>query len=172
MKPLLNCNINGQTLAIIGNASSIFSNTYGNLIDSYNLVCRINRGIIRDIRCQGSKFNIWAFSKINLIQDLIDEKNKIPIMIEINSYHEIIQELKLELNLKDKKQKPSTGMTTIKLLSLCEPKKISLFGFDWGGSKTFYEKDFYNRENLIWKTHNFLKEQKYIQENINCEIFY
>jgi hypothetical protein len=171
MKSLSDYNIHKKSIAVVGNAKSIFDKKYGNLIDTHDLVCRINRGVVIDSISQGTKFDIWAFSKFKLIED-IAPLYPFPIQVETNNFVEIINELKLSLGLINKKDKPSTGTTIIKLLSYYEPKNLSLFGFDWGVTKTFYEEDLYSKQNLVWKTHDFFKEKNYIEKNLNCEIFY
>jgi hypothetical protein len=159
--------LNNKSVAIIGNANSLLSQNYADDIDRHDIVCRINRGVPLYTE-QGTKFNILFYSNDNLIADL---KNHIPdtvCKIHTNMIDpEFTKILKKKLELKTKKEKPSTGLLVISYIISLNPKQISLFGFDWKKTKTFYEETFYNKSNIDWKSHSFEKEKQLILHEYN-----
>ena len=55
-----------KSVAVVGNASSLFDKEYGELIDSHDVVIRFNKTAIfyEDLNCEkthGKKINMWAF---------------------------------------------------------------------------------------------------------------
>ncbi len=54
--------INGRTVAVIGNAESIFSHAFGEEIDRHDIIIRMNRGVIKSPESQGSRTDLWISS--------------------------------------------------------------------------------------------------------------
>jgi hypothetical protein len=69
---------------------------------------------------------------------------------------DVINDLKTKVLL-TKKQSVSTGITFLEMLNNCEPKKVSIFGFDWKSSPTFYTPP----DNAKSDPHDFEKERAY-----------
>jgi hypothetical protein len=164
-----------KTVAVIGNSESLFQQNYGNKIDDHEIVCRINRGI-PIFPEQGKKFSCLFYTNENLISDLIELIPKDVYKINTNTIDDNLKFiLKQKLNLKTKKQKPSTGFLVISYIIGFHPVQVNIFGFDWKKTKTFYEKDYYNIDNINWDSHNFLEEEKIIKEiyckNNNCKVY-
>lgn len=164
-----------KNIAIIGNAESLLQQNYSQEIDKNDIVCRINRGI-PIFPQQGKKFNCLFYTNENLISDLIKSIPDNVYMINTSIIDNNLKStLKQKLNLITKKQKPSTGFLIISYVITFVPKQINIFGFDWKKTRTFYEKDYYNTNDIIWNSHNFLEEEKIIREiyckNNNCKIY-
>ena len=54
-----------KSVALVGNSESLLTKEYGNLIDSYDVVCRINRGIenvINNPISNGTKIDVLFYS--------------------------------------------------------------------------------------------------------------
>ena len=54
-----------KSVALVGNSESLLTKEYGNLIDSYDVVCRINRGIeniINNPISSGTKIDILFYA--------------------------------------------------------------------------------------------------------------
>src|SRR6056300_1089817 len=134
-----------KTIAVVGNAKSLFNSNYGNVIDTHNVVCRINRGFeVHSPESHGTKLDILCFARYNTIKDHITQNLKIKIKKFIHCSakgrndikdHNITNityiptsnywDLKKKLNLK-KKQKPSSGLILLNYISTCNPKRVSL----------------------------------------------
>lgn len=147
-----------KTIAVVGNAKSLFSKNYGTIIDNHTVVCRINRGFeVQSPKSHGVKLDILCFARYNTIKDHITQNFKTEIKKYIHcgakgyddvNNHDITNityipksnywDLKKKLNLK-KKQKPSSGLILLDYISTCNPAQVSLFGFDWKKTPTFYD---------------------------------
>jgi len=149
-----------KTVAVVGNALSLFDKEYGRIIDEHDVVCRINKGVtaIPSVS-HGKRLDYTVISRWNIINSLyIKGKTKGSNFVVcsrkgFNDLKEDIPEdiyyypLELHANLKWKKlglsklQEPSTGLVFLDLLSQCKPKAVSIFGFDWKETPTFYDLD-------------------------------
>jgi len=173
-----------KSVAVVGNAQSLFDNFYGKLIDSHDVVCRINVGIkIINLEAQGSKTDIHAFSKWEWMKslNLLDYNRKnlhtsfkgrddIDHNIEYFPLDRYTQ-LKTDLNL-SKKEKLSTGFLLLDYIENFSAREISIFGFDWKKTPTYYENDIeYNNKRYVKKDpHIYEKEKAYI-DNKGYKIF-
>lgn len=154
-----------KNVAIVGNASSLFQSEkkYGDLIDSFDTVCRFNKGFeISDKNSQGTKttlvFNNGLLSmfpnfKIGyttvLASNVSEEtKNRCTFTLPENSKKEIRKLINNE--------RPSCGLLSMYYISKLKTKNVALFGFDWKKSKTFYHK-----ENMKGP-HNWDAEKTYV----------
>ena len=142
-----------KSVAVVGNAQSLFEHDYGSLIDSHDIVLRFNKGFVTNPLKQGRQTDIlslayglslqeirehfgdaaviWVTPLRELMaKDLLNNRHNVPCVP-----FSLWRELYVEMN----GVRPSAGTITIKLLrTLFEPMKISLFGFDWKATKTFY----------------------------------
>ena len=145
----LKCN----PISVIGNAESIFNNQYGELIDK-NITIRFNRAEILNSKCQGSKWDYLVSSEINTFEKYNKENPPFHSLI----FSPIGKEFEYKLNkvmfktnifrlpliqseqLKNKlSAPPSTGLQILYYLDSIGNKDVSIFGFDFKKTKTFYE---------------------------------
>ena len=168
--------IKDKNIAIVGNASSIIGSNNGKLIDSYDIVIILNFGYvynddsntyvnIKDL-CKKTDIVCAAeASKINL--------NRYPGLIHVihmsskfrtNSTYEYPIEYWKALK-KSLSSRPSTGIMAFDMVERAQPSAISLFGFDWKETTSYY--------NLLESTgnpigpHNWQAEKDYMQLKIN-----
>jgi hypothetical protein len=163
---------NDKSVAIIGNAQSLFDHELGNEIDSHDIVIRMNSGMIQKSISQGSKTTIWASSfplKENVVNNEFNPKyifwitpklsvkplysisfHKKMFMLPFNVWEELFKNLD--------ETRPTTGLSIIYfLLEHCNPKNVDLYGFDFFETKSFY------LEKIRTDTpHNFSKEKEYV----------
>jgi len=170
---------NRKHIAIVGNSQSLFDFSYGLEIDSHEVVCRINRGvIIKDYKVQGTKINVWAYSILRIVEDLFS-KVKCHNTIHLSEKHrktrvdgkklkqfqahaqtkfwypmETLKELQQALNY----DRPSSGLILLYLVYRCNPASINLFGFDWKKTPTWYFQESITE-------HNWQLEKKFVKEN-------
>lgn len=168
--------IDGKNIALIGNAESIFSFGFGEEIDGHDVVIRINKGYIKQQRAQGKKTTIWAGSYPLTEKQIISNfapqicmwmTPKISVMPNYRDEflarvfihpEEIWQQLYQTLS----GTRPTTGMMLINyLINYTDVKSLTLFGFDFFHSKTFYSHKL--RNNV---PHNFSSEEQMVQAMI------
>lgn len=132
--------IKSKTVAIVGNAQSIFSKENGEKIDAHDVVIRFNRGFVTDIKAQGSRTDILLLAcELN-----IDEKSSYKSIFSINRSNStqcgdltIGNTMRSRLRAWIGKQ-PSTGFMAIDLCREAGAAKIDLYGFDFEKTPTFY----------------------------------
>ena len=149
--------IHGKTVAIVGNAQSIFDKENGQAIDNHEVIIRFNKGYIIKPESQGTKTDILIMA----CEVPLDDKAKFKAKYYINrskntrngSY--TISDQTREYIRRDTIAQPSSGFMAIRM---CEgAKSIDLYGFD-GITPTFYNpKDYVTQ-------HNYSREQEIIKE--------
>ena len=177
----------GKDVAIVGGAGGLFNSNLGNKIDAHQIVIRINRGIlIKDEKHQGKKIDYWAYPNPSKIWDIhgkfkyktihldklrrdyynyekwkgIETDYYIPIEIIDQLYDAKIKYGKS--NSKNITDKPSSGLNLLYYLTKCNTEKITLYGFDWKKTGTWYDHKA-NRRNL---DHNWNAEEKFIKQEL------
>ena len=157
IRPILEY-IKGKSVAIVGNAKSIFDKNFGSEIDDHDIIIRFNRGFITKPESQGTKTSIlFMATPLN-----IDEKASFKAWFYVNRSrnttsgdYTISDTMRARLKAWLGKQ-PSTGFMAIDICREAKVKSIDLYGFD----KTV--PTFYNPEGYITQ-HDYDKEQELIQ---------
>ena len=163
---------NNKSIAIIGNAQSLFEQELGNEIDSHDIVIRMNSGMIKEAKSQGNKTTIWARSFPLKEKEVNEEFNPkyvfwITPKLSVKPIYSISLHKKMfilpfssweELYKKLNQPRPTTGLSIIYfILEYCNAKKVNLYGFDFFETKSFY------LEKIRMDTpHDFLKEKKFV----------
>lgn len=132
--------IKSKTVAIVGNAQSIFTKNNGAAIDSHDVIIRFNRGFVTDTASQGSRTDILMLAcELN-----IDEKLSFKSRFSVNRSSNtgcgdvtICNKMRSRLKAWIGKQ-PSTGFMAIDLCREAGAAKIDLYGFDFEKTPTFY----------------------------------
>lgn len=171
--------LSGKSVAIIGNANSIFNDALGAEIDTHDVVIRINYGYIKDPVAQGSKTTIWAGS-VALNEREVQEHFApayamwmTPKRRSLPDYSptfrrklymhplEIWEILQKELApLGDGQARPTTGAMVVNfVVKHCSPSRVRLYGFDFFKTKTFYEKRLPKN-----KPHDFHAEEVWVEK--------
>jgi hypothetical protein len=141
-------------ISVIGNAESIFEKEYGNLIDK-NLTIRFNRADIINEKSQGTRWDYLVSSEVNTFEKYNTQTPKFHTLIfsptkksltykvkkiKFNTriYHlPLFQAQELEKKLT---APPSTGLQILYFLDYLRNENVSIFGFDFKKTPTFYEK--------------------------------
>ena len=145
----------GKTVAVVGNAQYLLETSTGAEIDRHEVVVRFNKGFVIAPESQGSRTTIHCLAtdvsvaelrkhapqativyvspiRCFLNRDMRRLENQC-ICVPINQWKELSRRMG---NLR-----PSAGLIILDhLLHNCSAKKVSLFGFDWKRTKTFYHK--------------------------------
>ncbi len=190
--------LDNKTVAIVGNAQSLFGHSFGKEIDSHDTVIRINRSATicfthkykSLVKTHGIKTTVWAFSFADtmksplnknhekaeyLIQMNSKSKNKVehPFRFDCIENSEII-ELRKNLNeLHDDEVEnyaPSTGLRVLNHVAKYLPDKVDVYGFDWKETPTFY--DIKKRTRKLETPHETHHNHNYFLEMEYCKQFF
>ena len=137
----LESEINGKSVAIVGNAKSIFDTKYGNEIDGHDFVIRFNRGFIQDRESQGNKTSLLI-----LACPLTDyEIKRFSPKWVANRSESYTSNADFRINNYDRwllassiGSQPSTGFIAVNICMYYKAGKIDLYGFDFCKTPTFY----------------------------------
>ena len=156
-----------KSVAIVGNAKSLFNESFGKEIDNHDIVIRFTHGYVTKPESQGSKTTI-LISAENLEKSRIKEYN--PRYI-INRRQLIDNGTEFYFTNKDKDRcrlglgRPaSSGFLAIDLCDKAGCKKIDLYGFDWERTPTFYNPEGYVTD------HNYPSEELKIRIEYDVNI--
>jgi hypothetical protein len=158
---------------IIGNSPSILLQEYGELIDSYDVVIRVNRCVTKGFeKYIGKKIDIWATTRTDNIDDFVPEnyleikylwkrtpkvklelpedfpKVKEHIMYKTSNFNKHYGSLLEEFDIK--RYEPDTGLLTI-LTSLIFYKDVTVHGFTFYTEQETHNVLGYYRESEVGK---------------------
>jgi hypothetical protein len=168
-----------KSVALIGNASSLFDLNYGAEIDSHDVVVRLNKAAIllnnfEAYKSHGSKTNVWIFwSTFEYYRHFGNHKN----ILKMHAGHQFrnhntakladfIYPTELYEVLKDKsgpKRNPTTGFIAIDYILHCNPSELSVYGFDWKKTPTHTDP---NRKIDLRCPHDYDIEEDYCMEQV------
>jgi hypothetical protein len=154
----------GKSISLIGNAQSLTTFKHGQLIDSSDVVCRINRGIISSNTypiSHGTKTDVLFINLMETARVFVKTPwyKVISISPGTNGYNlvdyfyprEYLDELMKSV------PKPSTGLRALDYISKCNPLEIKVFGFDWKETPTIAGA----KVMRVIGDHNFKLEKQY-----------
>ncbi len=162
-----------KSVVLVGNSVNLLANKYGSLIDDYDIVCRINRGIENTIHnpiSSGSKTDVLFYSmcrvdiipfKIQKNLTCIQTTNKYSnFRLDNNTHFYNDTSLKTKLNL-PKKKIPSTGITAIDIINNAYPKKFGIYGFDFKKTPTYYhDTEEYKKSHPVQKSKHLWEQEE------------
>lgn len=148
--------VTNKSIAIVGNAESVFSKENGKIIDEFDVVVRFNRGFITKPESQGSKTDILVLA-CTLSHEELKQYNAKQVIYRKPHFQNgpglIFKKAFLNDLKRDLGYRASSGYMVIKyLLTFNVKTPINCFGFDFGETKTFY-----NRPEYV-SPHNFKLE--------------
>lgn len=174
-----------KSVALVGNAQSQDKKKQGKSIESHDMVCRINRGPLKTpSKTHGNRTDILFYGDPGqILETVVDKVNPhTPCIVLYNKFADRKHPLQ-NIILIDKPTErwiikscgyskptmwPSNGLSAFFIITKCVPKSLSLFGFDWKETPTFYRDDTRGDER-----HDYNLEKGFIQgvvathENIN-----
>jgi hypothetical protein len=169
-----------KSVALIGNATSLFEKSYGGFIDSHDVVVRINKAamLLNSFDAEfshGKRTDVWFFWSVHEYDyhfDKIDQNiKKIHSGFQFRKSSRIdavdfIYPTEMYQNLKlvaGSKRNPTTGFIAIDYITRCNPKMLSVFGFDWKKTPTHTDPD---RIAEMKCPHNYDIEEQYCMEHV------
>jgi hypothetical protein len=170
----------GKTVALIGNAMSLFEKTYGEEIDSHDVVVRLNKAAMLYDRMSaekshGRKTNVWIFWNTSEYKSHFLKYPKVKKMhaghqarFDANTKHvDFVYPMKPNYEMLRKKagnhNNPTTGLIAIDWIMFCKPKCLSIYGFDWKETPTFTDP---KRVRDRACPHDFPTEKAYVANEI------
>ena len=153
--------IKGKNVAIVGNAKSIFDHKFGSDIDKADIVIRFNKGFILNKESQGTKTDILMLA-CDLDNESVDSYNAKIVISRSNKYqnkHDYILDSKDREVLRNKIyiNTPTTGFIATDICMTANAKSITLYGFDFEKTPTFYNPQGYKTP------HHYRKEEELIR---------
>ena len=160
-----------KPLSIVGNAESIFQNSYGELIDQNDTI-RFNRTEIINTKSQGAKWDYLVSSEINTFEQYNNQNPKFHSLIFSPTQRKFNYKVKkakfktrlciLPLFQSEELQRimdapPSTGLQILYYLDYIKNKQVNIFGFDFKKTPTFYETRNKGKHNWIVEKDFILK---------------
>ena len=156
--------IEGKSVAIVGNAESIFDKPWGPYIDGADFVIRFNKGFIKNPRCQGTKTSFLILAT-NITKKQLKSYNA-----QFVANRSAVWKNKVDMVIGDKDKRrmknfigsqPTSGFIAIDIALCFGARTIELFGFDFGKTPTFYNpKDYVT-------PHDYPTEKKIIEDLAN-----
>lgn len=152
--------IEAKSVAIVGNALSLFNCSYGQQIDSHDIVIRLNKAAMWYDRfdvpqSHGKRTDIWMFWSAHeyrpMITDLIKRNSNVvkvhcstvmrhhgnvsmvDLLYPIKQHHQLCRAAKID--------NPTTGLMAIDFCLSANPSTVSLYGFDWKATPTWTDPD-------------------------------
>ena len=160
--------LDGKSVAIVGNATSLLAHRHGALIDGHDVVVRMNMGFPVDAAAQGTRFDLWCFSNYRATLQAPDgfvAPRSVWMSPKFRDWQGGIdccfypiadwRALRDQLGAR-----PSVGAMTIDLVSRASPRQVTVIGFDFNRSKTFYE------TRTLPSPHDFAAEERYVTDLI------
>lgn len=144
--------VKGKTVAVVGNANSLFGRNLGPEIDQHDVIIRINRGFVRKPMQQGSRTDIVGTSRPIRTAQIVERYRPKRVMWlfwrwwrlptwtpEIWRKTEVIPLALWHDAYKKIKWRPTSGFVMLNLLiNHTEAKQISIYGFDFYETPNFY----------------------------------
>jgi hypothetical protein len=169
----------GKTVALIGNAMSMFDSEYGSDIDAHDVVVRLNKAAMLinkfdSEKSHGKRTDVWFFWSVREYFKHFDNTKSV---IKVHAGHQqrrsnLIKlvdyvypdELYYELKKKaGPRQNPTTGLIAIDYILHSEPKSLSVYGFDWKKTPTQTDPE---RKAEKRCPHNYDVEEAYCMEHV------
>jgi hypothetical protein len=164
---------NNKSIAIIGNAKSLFDKTYGDEIDSHDVVIRINRGIEvcaqhNNTKSHGKKVDVWCFNLYSSLENFDNNmKKQLPQTYKRLQMNYSPLTGKFDSSVSEKAinevrnifapKKITTGFRILHYITKFETKGVSIYGFDWKATPTYYV----NYRSTADLAHDYIKEKDY-----------
>jgi hypothetical protein len=168
-----------KTVALVGNAASLFDKEYGEEIDSHDVVVRMNKAAMLINRfdaenSHGKRTDVWIFWSVGEYHKYFDKHRDV---IKIHAGHQNRDRPMIKLvdfvypdDLYEKlkevsgpKKNPTTGFIAIDYILYCNPSMMSVYGFDWKMTPTHTDP---NRKHEAKCPHDYDVEKQYCIDHI------
>lgn len=162
--------LSGKSIAIVGNAKSLLETNYGEQIETHDIIIRLNKGFVTQQSAQGTRTDM-----VGLTPELSEgetiarfEPSYFLMLIPKMRHYRLFGKdavrntlfYKFRYWLADRNligRRPSSGFMAISwMVRLGQAKSITLYGFDFGATPTYYNP-------VGYKTpHNYDREREIV----------
>jgi hypothetical protein len=158
-----------RRVAIVGNAASLLHHSHGALIDQHDLVVRMNLGFPVNPAAQGRRFDLWCFSHHRVLRQTppgfvaptsVWMSPKFRDQADRGTACRFYPMSYWRMLRRQLGARPSVGAMTIDLVARASPRQVTIIGFDFNRSKTFYE------IRTLASPHDFAAEERYVTDLI------
>lgn len=165
--------IDGKSVAVVGNANSLLSTTFGAEIDSHDTVIRFNKaaGLLdpnRYKRSTGNKTDIWVINNYLWFAQLYNKySHNVTCVVQINDFECPSDIVKYTENIhrliNSLGARPSSGIRVLDMLHYSDARQITVYGFDFKKTHTYYDlnKRTAKIEQNQGSPHDFFAEERY-----------
>lgn len=143
-----------KTVAVVGNAMSLFDKKYGKEIDSHDVVVRLNKAAMiyshmDAVESHGKKTDVWIFWNTSEYKNYFSKVPNVKKMhagfqarFEANTKHvdfvyPMIPNYERLKRKAGQHNNPTTGLIALDWIVSCNPKSLDIYGFDWKETPTF-----------------------------------
>jgi hypothetical protein len=185
---------NNQKVALIGNAESMLDTQHGAEIDQNDIICRINKGPeLMGRNSHGTRLTVLFFShpdwlptnKISsdvvrihtshrfnpsFMNDIEEQKFTPSVHTDYFFQKTEWEKLRQQIGYTQGRSWPSTGATAISMIVDARPQSLSLYGFDFKKTYTFYHADKTGDPATLHdlkRKHNWTLERLYVEKLIS-----
>ncbi|MBN2703881.1 MAG: polysaccharide pyruvyl transferase family protein [Pontiellaceae bacterium] len=161
-----------KRIALVGNALSLFDQTHGSKIDSeFDLVCRFNKGCaVVDSVAQGKRIDIAFFSVPALFNEIASslpskETPGQPVVFHVSNrrrdslpkpHRYVPIDSNEEVARLAGVDRPSCGLMAMWYVAAQKPASVTLFGFDFKNTPTYYD------QQRTQEPHDYVKEKNFV----------
>lgn len=169
-----------KTVAIVGNAASLFDKEYGVEIDSHEVVVRLNKAAMlytnfNAEKSHGKRTDVWIFWNTS---EYKSQFAKYPNVKKMHAGHQArflanikhvdfvypdVPNYDLLKRQAGNHNNPTTGLIALDWITYCKPKSLDIYGFDWKDTPTFTDP---KRVRDKFCPHDFKTEREYVKNNI------
>lgn len=143
--------VDGRSVALVGNAQALLSSGAGVAIDGHEFVMRFNAGYISQPEHQGTRTDLVGVSSGMRPERVAEGHKGVPVFwLSINREQmragnlkhietlTIVPMAKFRALQDEVGGKPSSGLMALAVMRAFAPRSITLYGFDWKKTPTFY----------------------------------
>lgn len=143
--------LSGRSVAVVGNAASLLESAHGAAIDAHDVVVRFNRGFVRNPASQGRRTSIHCLAT-QIAPDLIMQAwpdAELLFLSPLRFYlppalrerSAVLPVARWSRLLETLGARPSAGLLALDLFRETALSRMTLYGFDWKESRTFYHEE-------------------------------
>lgn len=142
-----------RTVALVGNAASLFDKEYGSEIDEHDVVVRMNKAAMlwtqfHVEKSHGKRTDVWMIFNIGEYRHRSDDMDPSIKKMHMSSHRQTAEHLRIVdavfpisehklLQAQVGYDNPTTGLMAIKWITMAKPKVLDIYGFDWKETPTF-----------------------------------
>lgn len=143
----------GRTVALVGNAASLFEKSYGAEIDEHDVVVRMNKAAnlwtrYHSDKTHGKRTDVWMMFNVGEYKHRVPDIDPTIKKMHMGPHRQTAEHIRITdamFPISEHKKlvafvgydNPTTGLMAIQWITDAKPKVLDLYGFDWKETPTF-----------------------------------